>query len=136
MVLVQPRVRMPRALETPPLSYDPAHCLLYMACRYTRQKRLFDITDCIPPPPSSYERCRSEKGTVSASAPPIDQCGHEEIASFIALLPQTAVPCLTVVATKGTGVSCKSGTFSLIIYYIPLYHILVTGHPYHIRTPR
>ena len=37
---------------------------------------------------------------------------------------------------KGLGVSCKSGTFSLIFYYIPLYHILVTGHPYHIRTPR
>ena len=36
----------------------------------------------------------------------------------------------------GTGVSCKSGTFSLITYYIPLYHVLVTGHPYHIRTPR
>ena len=36
----------------------------------------------------------------------------------------------------GLGVSCKSGTFSLIIYYIPIYHILVTGHPYHIRTPR
>ena len=36
----------------------------------------------------------------------------------------------------GLGVSCKSGTFSLIFYYIPLYHILVTGHPYHIRTPR
>ena len=38
--------------------------------------------------------------------------------------------------SMGTGVSCKSGTFSLITYYIPLYHILVTGHPYHIRTPR
>ena len=89
MVLVQPRVRMPRALETPPLSYDPAHCLLYMACRYTRQKRLFDITDCIPHPPSSYERCRSEKGTVLASASPIDECGHEETASFIVLFATT-----------------------------------------------
>ena len=37
---------------------------------------------------------------------------------------------------KGLGARCKSGTFSLITYYIPLYHILVTGHPYHIRTPR
>ena len=37
---------------------------------------------------------------------------------------------------SGLGVSCKSGTFSLITCYIPLYHILVTGHPYHIRTPR
>ena len=36
----------------------------------------------------------------------------------------------------GLGARCKSGTFSLITYYIPLYHILVTGHPYHIRTPR
>ena len=37
---------------------------------------------------------------------------------------------------SGLGARCKSGTFSLITYYIPLYHILVTGHPYHIRTPR
>ena len=36
----------------------------------------------------------------------------------------------------GLGVSCKSGTFSFITYYIPIYHIMVTGHPYHIRTPR
>ena len=36
----------------------------------------------------------------------------------------------------GTGVRCKSGTFSFITHYIPIYHIIVTGHPYHIRTPR
>ena len=44
---------MPRAFETPPLPYDQAHCLLYMACRYTRRKRLLDITEYKPSPASS-----------------------------------------------------------------------------------
>ena len=36
----------------------------------------------------------------------------------------------------GSGVSCKSDTFSLITYYNPIFHVMVTGHPYDIRTPR
>ena len=46
---------MPRAFETPPLPYDQAHCLLYMACRYTRRKRLLDITEYKPSPASSMK---------------------------------------------------------------------------------
>ena len=44
---------MPRAFETPLLPYDQAHCLLYMACRYTRRKRLLDITEYKSSPASS-----------------------------------------------------------------------------------
>ena len=32
-----------------PLPHDQAHCLLYMTCRYTRRKRLLDITEYKPP---------------------------------------------------------------------------------------
>ena len=39
--------------------------------------------------PSPDERCRSEKGTVLASASPIDECGHEEKASIIVLFVTT-----------------------------------------------
>ena len=39
--------------------------------------------------PSPDERCRSVKGTGSASAPPIDQCGQGEIASIIVLFVTT-----------------------------------------------
>ena len=48
----------------------------------TRKPRRFFI-------PSPYERCRSVKGTGSASAPPIDQCGQEEKASIIVLFVTT-----------------------------------------------
>ena len=62
--------------------FPAARCLTYSTHLITRNPRRFFT-------PSPDERCRSEKGTGSASAPPIDQCGQEEIASFIVLFVTT-----------------------------------------------
>ena len=62
--------------------FQSARSLTYFTLFITRKRRRFFT-------PSPHERCRSEKGTGSASAPPIDQCGHEETASFIVLFVTT-----------------------------------------------
>ena len=62
--------------------FPAARCLTYSTLFITRKPRRFFT-------PSPDERCRSEKGTVLASASPIDECGHEETASFIVLFVTT-----------------------------------------------
>ena len=62
--------------------FPAVRCLTYSTLFITRKPRRFFT-------PSPDEGCRSVKGTGSASTPPIDQCGQEEIASIIALFVTT-----------------------------------------------